>query len=380
MDTETPPVATQAEEAISSTSVPIDDLRARITQWLHIPDEDAEIIDLILAVYASNRIPGDPLWGLVVDASGGGKTELLRSLRGRSDTYFLSKLTDKSLKSGYRDPKRPTADPSLLPKLDGKILVIKDLSPLLSMRRESRNTIVSDLRDAYDGFSDDAFGNVGRISYESRFSLVAASTLAIEQFSAVHQELGERFIKIRARGNENRAKVRRAIRNVGQDNSQRDDIRKAINEFLDQLPAYAIEGIPQELQEPLSVLADFIATARSGVARDRNHDLCYMPRSEVGTRLGKELGKLLLGLAYVRSKNVPDQQDLKTVCRVAEDCLPPNRFLVLRSIIAGQPCGLPESTAQHAREELQILGILNGKFELIDDWKDALKNVPQLFL
>jgi hypothetical protein len=104
-----------------------------------------------------------------VDASGGGKTELLSALQKRPSAYFLSSLPEKTLISGYRDPKHKDRDPSLLPQLDGKVLVIKDLSPLLSMRRESRNQILGDLRDAYDGFTDQGRGNLGRVYYTARF-------------------------------------------------------------------------------------------------------------------------------------------------------------------------------------------------------------------
>lgn len=366
---------------VSQRRSSIAELSQEIRKWLHIPDEDLDVIDFTLAVYVSNRMAGDPLWGLIIDASGGGKTELLRSLRKREDSYFLSKLTDKSLKSGYRDPKNPSKDPSLLPKLNGKVLIIKDLSPLLTMRRDSRGTIISDLRDAYDGFSDDAFGNVGKVSYESRFSVLAASTLSVERYSAVDEELGERFIKFRARASDNRAKVRRAIENVGRDSQQRGEIIQAIDRFLDQIPKDLPSEVPVELQEPLILLSDFTATARSSVARDRNHTLYYIPRPEVGTRLGKELGKLLLALACIRGKRVPDEDDLKTACRVAEDCLPPNRLLVLRSVRCGHACtSLPTTTLKNTQADLGVLGVLNDSSGLTGEWKEALENVPYFLL
>jgi hypothetical protein len=141
----------------------LEQLRRSIASWLHM-SADEEMVDILLAFYKSNELPGDPLWGIIIDASGGGKTELVRTLRDRPDVVFLSKLTEKTLVSGYRDPDHRGADPSLLPQLNGKILVIKDMSPLLSMRRESRNAIISDLRDAYDGFTDQGYGNLGMVS------------------------------------------------------------------------------------------------------------------------------------------------------------------------------------------------------------------------
>jgi hypothetical protein len=349
------------------------ELRETLTRWLSIPAEDADLIDFALAVYISHRIPGDPLWGIIIDASGGGKTELLRSLRNRPDTEFLSKLTEKTLVSGFRDPKHPNDDPSLLPKLNEKVLIIKDLAPLLSMRREARNSIIADLRDAYDGFSDHGRGNVGKVAYESRFSLLTAATLAIERFDTVEQELGERFIKIRARGDGSRDKVRRAIGNIGADNSMRTEIEGAIGAFLGSIKV-TTTPIPQELQEQLVLLSDFTAKARSSVARDRNGDLQYHPRAEVGTRLGKELGKLLIALAAVRGKVSPDDADLATVQRVAEDCLPPNRLLVINAVRSGplkaaeveRATGLAHKTALRVLDDLRALRIVE-KTQVCDE-------------
>lgn len=368
----------QSPAANPSNPSPIEALKLVIRERLFIPDEDADGIDFIFAVYVSNRFPGDPLWGLYIDASGGGKTEPLRSLRGKADACFVSKLTEKSLKSGYRDPKHPDKDPSLLPQLNGKVLIIKDLSPILSMRRESRNTIIGDLRDAYDGFTDDGFGNVGRVSYESRFTVLAASTLAIERFDSVDQELGERFVKFRARGKGNRNKVRRAVDNAGKDRGSRDRIEQAVTAFLDSLPADLPTEIPAPMREALTILADFTATARSNVPRDRNHQLLYVPRPEVGTRLVKELAKLLLSLAYIRGKQQPDELDLLTVQRVAEDCMPPNRQAVLSAILDGRKPELPDSTTRQTIEDLKVLGILDANGSLEKGWEESLQEVHKL--
>ena len=388
---------------VSSRNPQIDlrELQNRIASWLHIPAEDAELIDFVLTVYKSNEIPGDPLWGLVIDASGGGKTEMLRSLRPRRDAYFLSGLTEKTLVSGYRDPNKPNHDPSLLPQIDGKVLVIKDLSPLLSMRRETRNAILADLRDAYDGFTDQGRGNLGRISYQARFSLLAASTLAVERFDAIDGELGERCVKFRMRSGETHEKVEQAIKNIGKDNDMRGEIERLVSSFLDGLPAAPQSPeIPTALLPALTSIADFAATARSHVPRDRQHNLRYLPRPEVGTRLGKELAKLLVTLALIRGKPAAGMEELRTVVRVAEDCMPPNRLLVLRY---SRCCGglktsevaeytkLPRSTADQVLEDLHVLQIVertalkNGivasdesLWQIARQWGERLENIPIL--
>jgi hypothetical protein len=389
-------MSTHADQLVESR-VPqaktLENLRKVIRGALHVPPEDEELIDFILAVYVSNQIPGDPLWGLIVDASGGGKTELLRTLRNRRDAYFLSGLTEKSLVSGYRDQRNPSNDPSLLPQLDGKVLIIKDLSPLLSMRRETRNTILGDLRDAYDGFTDHGRSNLGRVSYRARFSVLAASTLAVERFSAVEQELGERFVKFRARGEENSAKVRQAIRNLGNDDELRVQLEKEVSGFLDSLPPCPDElRLSGKFEQQLVEISDFAATARSHVPRDRQHNLLYSPRPEVGTRLGKELANLAVALAHIRGAKRPGKAELRTVARVAEDCLPPNRLAVLRALRAtaqpggvhglAQAAGLPESTARQTLEDLEVLGLAaraeNSLWQMPPEWSERCASLPIL--
>jgi len=357
-------VPPESDRAISD----IGTLRAHIMRWLSIPDEDADLIDFCLAVYRSNAIPGDPLWGMIIDASGAGKTELLRAFRKREDVYCLSNLTEKTLISGYRDPTNPEKDPSLLPELNGKMLVIKDLAPLLSMRRESRNSIFAQLRDAYDGFTDQGRGNIGKVAYESHFTMLTAATLAIERYDTVDQELGERFIKIRSRGDGARDKVRKAISNIGNDDSMREDIDAALSSFMNSLPQAKPMRIPERLQEALTDLADFTAKARSPVSRNRNGELQYTPKPEVGTRLGKELGKLLLALGVVHGKSEPDDAEFAIVQRVAEDCLPPNRLRVIDVLRSSEEAptisdiedssGLPRSTISKALDDLEVLGAI----------------------
>ncbi len=299
----------------SGRDATIGELRGLIASWLHIPEEDYDLIDLCLAVFKSNEIPGDPLWAILIDASGGGKTELLRAFRNHKDAYFLSKLSEKTLVSGYRDPKNPSKDPSLLPLLDKKVLVIKDLAPLLSMRQESRNAVI-----AICGMRTMASPIKAKATLEKWRTNLISHFFPRQPFQSSARIP---WIKNWANGLSRfgRAatvaydKVGKAIRNIGSDDSMRREIESAVLGFLGNLPGVSATTIPPELQEDLAELADFTAKARSTVARDRNGNLQYLPRPEVGTRLGKELGKLLLSLASVRQKARPDRFDFATVLR-----------------------------------------------------------------
>lgn len=364
----------------------IKDLRLSIRSWLIFPSVDMDIIDFVLAVYFSERMDGDPLWGMIIDASGGGKTELLRTLRDEPYAYFMSKMTDKSMFSMFRDSKHPE-DLSIIKDLDGKVFIVKDMAPLLETKADKRKAVFSDLRDTYDGFSDRASGMTGRMSYTAHFSFLAGCTKAIDQYTSMETELGERYLKIRARGDDAQTtihsadgkvthrpvrllKAERAGRTAGQEKEMREDLKRKVHDFLN-LTIPIPRHVPQSIERQLAALADFTARARSSVARERGGPVLYKPQAEYGTRLNKELTKLLLALAAIRGHSEPDNEDFATVQRVAEDSLPPNRLLVLNYLRSKESAGcgnvaeiaeavdLSENTTRLLLEDLRLLKIVN---------------------
>ena len=147
----------------------------------HMVIENDEYIDVIFGTIFANRLNSKPVWLYLVAPPGGGKTEILQSLDGPGrEIYSLSQLTPQTLISGQIREKRKS-DPSLIPKLDGKVLVIKDFTAILDSKWENVNTITGQLRDAYDGSCKKVFGTGKDDLYESKFGIIAAVTPAIDK-------------------------------------------------------------------------------------------------------------------------------------------------------------------------------------------------------
>ena len=73
-----------------------------------------------------------------------------------------------------------------------------------------------------------------------------------------------------------------------------------------------------------------------------------------------------MSLAIVRGKLEPDFEDFKTIERIADDCLPPNRYRVIkllrerrkmRQVEIERAIGLPFSTCKRVLDDLEVLGI-----------------------
>ena len=309
------------EVEIPSTTM--EDVSHVVRKWLHLPEGDEELVDVVLAAVIANRFGGDPVWLYVVGPPGGVKTEVLRTLSEWREIYPLTTLTPATLISGYVSR---TGDPSLLPKLNGKVLLIKDFTAILESHREARQQILGDLRDAFDGEMAKAFGSdAGTRSYRSHFGVVAAVTPAIDKYAAVNQQLGERFLKFRLGQDESRARIGKALKNSGHEETMRRELSDAVEGALLTCTVNEESSIlvTDAVQEKIIDLADVTATLRSQVARSGyDRDIQYAPQAEIGTRLGKQLIKLARGVAAIRGKTEAGEEEYLTIRRVAQDTLP----------------------------------------------------------
>ncbi len=334
-----------------------------------------------MAVAIAIWLPGDPLWLQLVGPPGATKTETLRALTGPA-VHTLSTLTPQTLISGFKGDGDKI---DLLPRLDGKLLIIKDFTSILSKKPEDSAAIFSDLREAYDGYLEKSFGSgVGTKGYHSRFGLIAAVTPDIDRFRTVHQLLGERFLRIDIHTDAHAA-IERASELEGREAEMRGELQEVLSKCL----AKAVEWVePNILVEPhtlekLRALAHIAATLRSGVARDNRRIILYEPVPEVGTRMVKQLQKLAKGLANWQERAIVTDGDYATVRRVALDCVRSQRRKVvgvlqgaggsqMRTASIGTESAMPSETVKEVCEDLWQLKVLHRYGDENSGWQWAL--------
>ena len=113
----------------------LDDLKNVVQKWLCL--DSLQILDVIVATYIANRFAADPVWLIVIGPPSSAKTEIMRAFEGHKFSKFISNLTPSTMASGVI-PKNGRPDPSLLPQLNDKLVVLKDFTTVLSMRSDSK--------------------------------------------------------------------------------------------------------------------------------------------------------------------------------------------------------------------------------------------------
>ncbi len=335
-----------ASETVVLDPISNEELIAVYKKWLHMGNIDA--LKVMYGAVMANKLEGDPVWLFLVAPPGGMKSELLMSLSKSEITHAISSLTPHTLISGASW--KEGGDPSLLPKLGGKILIIKDFTTLLTMNYVVRDEIFGTLRDVYDGHTEKVFGNGIRRKYSVHFGVLAGVTPAIETFNVVHQSLGERFLKFRISGNwdqnSEEEKILRALKNIGREDRMRGELQMAGARWLAhaELPEQ-VPHISEDYMVKLVHLAKFSARLRGVVERDKfTGNVLYKPSSEVGTRIAKQLAKLGQGIGMFLGKKAMDEEVYKLIRRTSLDTVPDRVEDIVRTIwqITG---GRPEASA-----------------------------------
>jgi len=346
--------AHQRPQAPSGVGLPRDEVIDAYRKWLHVPAGGVEAIDVLFGTFLANRLDGDPLWLFLVAPPGASKSSYLMTFQDAPLIMTTTSLTPHALISGMAQP--GGADPSLIPRLDGKVLVIKDFTTILTMHYNARDEIFGILRDAYDGRTEKFFGNGIFRVYESSFGIVAGVTPAIEAYG--NTSLGERFLKYRIRyeygigtGEE---LIRRALRNVTGETKMRDDLRAIAAKALDRDVGEA-PSIPPDMEDKFLGLAQWVAAMRGTVTKERyTREVQFKPEPEVGTRLAKQLAKLAMGVALFRGEDEIGPEAYLAAAHAARDTIPGRVEEVVRQLWTKRQEGWAETTKVAAWSYLPV--------------------------
>jgi hypothetical protein len=358
---------------------PISKVKEVIHKWLYF--EDDEMVDVMIAAHLANQFNTDPLWLIFIAPPSSTKTELLRSFDGHKKAHFLSSLTAATLVSGLLS-KKNMPEPSLLLSLNGKTLILKDFTSVLSLRSETQQEVLGQLREIYDGQYSKDFGNGKRIKWQGKIGLLGACTPIYDSHYGVIGTLGDRFLLYRSHtANETKMGLQ-AQKILGQEDDMRKQIREAVHRFINQFDKIHDLQFKNDnkINEMIVTLATFCAYARCPVGRDsRSEQVLYAPMPEGPARLVKQFMQLGWGLAVVHGKRVIDEQVYQIVKKIGNDLVSTQRIKILQDFWKDRvfeylqgwkktkeiavAVDIPTITTKRLLEDLMMVGMLNRKVE-----------------
>lgn len=360
----------------------LQDVRDAYRELLYLEKAHMVMIDYLMALVLGQRLQGENVWSYIIGPPSCGKGVLLDGLRGESgdkgvdDIVWLSQMSGSALVSGYKKPgARKSPDYGLLPKLNGKILVIKELTPLLTTMPQERDKIMGQFRDAYDQHFAKKHGNETDIkSYYTKFGFIAAVTPEIDRFRAAMQALGERCLAIRwPPYGDMRALSRKAALSNDMPLADKQKAMQPVKKFLEKRPGCLSRDvtISMELLDKIIDLGMLTVRLRSTVARKDSsfgeQTVLYRPEPEVSPRLVKQLVALVKGVAVARDRHRVVEDDLWLVRQVTRGCLTKRTLQLLDTIHGAKAATVgylhaatSDSYATLAREvgDLVMLGVL----------------------
>lgn len=346
----------------------IEDVQAAYDKALMLADRD--IIRLIAATVLANQSKGAPVWLLIVSNSSGGKSALLMTLdgleflKGKRMTFFISDLTENTLASGF---KSSTNDSSLLMQVPvGGMFIFKDLTSLLTKRREARDAIMGQLREVYDRKFDKKTGNNQNIEWKGKIGALGGVTEAVYEYLAEMSIMGDRFIMYSMR-QPNRIEATKFVMDMKVSGVNQEELmegaKTVMHEYLTQnrnIMNAATLDISMEDQASLIKVADFVTKVRSGVIEDvRTGMVTFVPSAEMPFRLIDQLMSIGTALSGLKKEETGDgrlaPEDMNLLFKIALDSIPIKRRWALKWITKYRQGATTASIASFVGYETDIV-------------------------
>lgn len=348
--------------------VSLADAHAVFKRWLGA-EYDLDALNVVLAAAAVERLDGDPLWVLVVSGSGNAKTETVQAVSDGAVMVSTISSIGALLSGTSKKETAKDASGGLLRQLEPRgLLIIKDVTSILSMSRDARAEVLGALREVHDGSWDRLVGTDGgrTLSWAGRIGVIGAVTTAWDAAHAVIASMGDRFAIVRIDSSEaigRAAGGRQAMANIGHEDQMRAELKAAAAGVLAGMATEGITLTPDEVDQIFEA-ANLVTMARTGVEYAYNGDVIDAHAPEAPTRFAKELVQVVRGAVAV---GMDRDKAMTLAIRVARDSMPPMRLAIIDDL-AEHPGSTtyavrkriekPRTTVDRQLQALHMLGVL----------------------
>lgn len=376
-------------------------LAQQFQHYLHLPDPSA-LYALMGAVAGNMLHGGDPCWLMIVGSSGSGKTSLLKTLKKIKGVHMMGDVDTKAaFLSGVKKKDQAVGSKGGLLNVVGKegAMVWLEFTSVLQLPRDALKSILTALRQIYDGFYTREVGTEGgrTLEWSGRLAAFAGVTNAIDQAHEFSSKMGERFIYYRIPVTDGWGESFKALEHF-EDMDTREDKSEEL-QLLVEAFFYGLEldwkgrrarGLTDGEKNKIIMCGQFATKARSDVPRDwQNREIVDIPSSEAPMRFSQEFQRLYLGMEVI---GVDEEDRWKIVKKVMMDSMPQVRRVALEAIMkrtmgdGAEGVGMGEveeamkvstSTVRRVLEDLKTHGLIEkvrreeggeGKGWRLTDW------------
>jgi len=350
------------------TTPTIDEVIAAVRQRLHLSDPG--VVEVVLAAWIMNHVPGEQIWMLVVGPPSCGKSEVLGLLNGLPHTHVASDLSLAGLltEGGDRAERDPSkAGVGLLRDIgDSGIILALELSTLLAEGQRKDSKVFGALREICTEHR--YIRRIGKqwLEWAGSCGFIGAVTDKIDDLGM--GDLGERFVYYRMPGVDDDEELEASLLAMSTERpSTTKEARDLIRRFVDGIgtPDTVPDLSPAD-RSRLALFATFVVRHRSQVIWGSDHEIADVPQPERPTRLALVCRQLLQGLRLI---GVSEDEAWRVVRQVALGSIRTRRRRILGVLLAAdlpiQPATiavrarLPESSVRHELDELHTLGIVD---------------------
>ena len=233
---------------------------------------------------------------------------------------------------------------------DRGVLVIKDVTSILSMDRDTRGEVLAALREVYDGHWARNVGTDGgrTLAWEGRIAVIGAVTTPGTRLttSSPRWATGSSSCAWTPATGPASPAGAQAIGNTGDEIAMRDELAAAVAGVIAGMNTDADPADRRRRPTSSLAAADLVTRARTGVDYDYRGDVIDAHAPEMPTRFAKQLAQVVRGAVAI---GIDRADALRLAIRCARDSMPPLRLAILDDL-AEHPDSSTHGRAQAARQ------------------------------
>lgn len=335
--------------------------------------EDTSIIPLVCATVLSNRMPGDPIWLMIVGGSSSGKTEIINCITGIPKIVNeLSTLTPNTLLSGASVKGKEASFLLRIPRQS--IIVMKDFTTILAMTKEDQQAIMAQFREIYDGKFTKSTGRGEDIKWSGKINLIAGVTEKIHAMENQFAGMGLRTLSYSLPEQDRIKTTKRASQIASRLGEYREELKKEFQEYIDiMMPIMGTltVDINDDISNNIVAVADFATRSRSPVEKTWKGDVGLVLAPEMPMRMSNQL-HLMAKVFMSMNGGVLAPEYEKILYKIAMDSIPKGRRMALKIMAhynsvttkgVAVELGYPTGSVKPWLEEINALGICSREIK-----------------